>query len=78
MSIETVALKLSTFWITCPSAWFAQTEAQFALRGITADETKNYHVVAALDIGVVLEQYAHGRWEPLAFFSRQLRKPEIK
>ncbi|GFR70805.1 transposon Ty3-G Gag-Pol polyprotein [Elysia marginata] len=29
-------------------------------------------------IGAVLEQYAHGRWEPLAFFSRQLRKPEIK
>ncbi|GFO09192.1 transposon ty3-g Gag-Pol polyprotein [Plakobranchus ocellatus] len=29
-------------------------------------------------IGDVLEQYAHGRWEPLAFFSGQLRKPEIK
>lgn len=49
MSIETVALKLPTFWTSCPSAWFAQTEAQFALRGITADETKYYHVVAALD-----------------------------
>ena len=44
-----VALKLPTFWNTCPLAWFAQTEAQFALRGITADETKYYHVVAALD-----------------------------
>ena len=49
MSIETVALKLPTFWTTCPLAWFAQTEAQFALRGITADETKYCHVVAALD-----------------------------
>ena len=29
-------------------------------------------------IGAVLEQFALGRWEPLAFFSRQLRKPEIK
>ncbi|GFO41227.1 Pol polyprotein [Plakobranchus ocellatus] len=29
-------------------------------------------------IGAVLKQYAHGSWEPLAFFSRQLRKPEIK
>ena len=29
-------------------------------------------------IGAVLEQFAHGRWEPLAFFSRQLRKPEIE
>ncbi|GFO11982.1 retrovirus-related pol polyprotein [Plakobranchus ocellatus] len=49
MSIETVPLKLPTFWTTCPSAWFAQTEAQFALRGITADETNYYHVVTALD-----------------------------
>ncbi|GFN84857.1 Pol polyprotein [Plakobranchus ocellatus] len=30
-------------------------------------------------IGAVLEQLGtHGRWEPLVFFSRQLRKPEIK
>ena len=29
-------------------------------------------------IGAVLEQFAQGRWESLAFFSRQLRKPEIK
>lgn len=49
MSIETVALKLPTFWNSCPSAWFVQTEAQFALRGITADDTKYYHVVSALD-----------------------------
>ncbi|GFS09736.1 retrovirus-related Pol polyprotein [Elysia marginata] len=49
MSIETVALKLPTFWTTCPSAWFALTEAQFTLCGISADETKYYHVVAALD-----------------------------
>ena len=25
-----------------------------------------------------MEQFAHGRWEPLAFFSQQLRIPEIK
>ncbi|GFO09196.1 transposon ty3-g Gag-Pol polyprotein [Plakobranchus ocellatus] len=49
MSIETEALKLPTFWTTCPSAWLAQTEAQFALHEITADETKYYHVVAALE-----------------------------
>lgn len=29
-------------------------------------------------VGAVLEQCTQGRWEPLAFFSRQLRKPEIK
>ncbi|GFN81503.1 retrovirus-related pol polyprotein [Plakobranchus ocellatus] len=58
MSIEIVALKLPTFWTTCPSAWFAQTEAQFALRGITADETKYYHVVAALDAATALRSLA--------------------
>lgn len=49
MSVQTVALKLPTFWTSCPAAWFAQTEAQFALRQITTDETKYFHVVAALD-----------------------------
>ena len=34
----------------------------------------------ASDIAVdaVLEQYQHGQWQPLAFFSRQLRTPEQK
>ena len=49
MSIEAVSLKLPTFWTKCPAAWFAQSEAQFNLRGITGDDTKYYHVVAALD-----------------------------
>ena len=44
-----VSLKLPTFWTSQPEVWFAQTEAQFALRGITADETKYYYVIAALD-----------------------------
>ena len=49
MSIEAVALKLSTFWMTYPLAWFAQTEAQFALLNISSDDTGYFHVVAALD-----------------------------
>ena len=44
-----VALKLPPFWISQPRVWFQQTEAQFALRKITADETKYFNVVAALD-----------------------------
>ena len=44
-----VSLKLPTFWTSQPEVWFAQAEAQFALRGITADETKYYYVIAALD-----------------------------
>ena len=31
-----------------------------------------------LAIGAVLEQKIRGRWRPLAFFSRQFRKPELK
>ncbi|GFR80137.1 condensin complex subunit 3 [Elysia marginata] len=51
MAVESVAikLKLPTFWVTSPLAWFAQAEAQFALRNITQDETKYFHVLAALD-----------------------------
>ena len=44
-----VALKLPTFWTSQPQVWFSQTEAQFALRKITVDETQYYHVLAALD-----------------------------
>jgi hypothetical protein len=44
-----VAMKLPTFWATQPEVWFLQAEAQFALRNITADNTKFHYVVAALD-----------------------------
>ena len=44
-----VSLKLHTFWTAQPEVWFAQAEAQFNLRGITADDTKYYYVLAALD-----------------------------
>lgn len=44
-----VALKLPTFWTSQPEVWFVQAEAQFQLRGIAADSTKYYHVLAVLD-----------------------------
>ena len=47
--IDAVSLKLPTFWTTSPEAWFCHTEAQFAIRGIVADDTKFHYVVAALD-----------------------------
>ena len=49
MATNAVSLKLPEFWESQASAWFAQTEAQFALRDITADTTKYYYVVAALN-----------------------------
>ncbi|KAL3971882.1 protocadherin delta 2 [Sarotherodon galilaeus] len=34
-----VALKLPDFWVHDPPSWFVHVEAQFALRGISADDT---------------------------------------
>jgi len=49
MAANAVALKLPVFWHTSPNTWFIQAEAQFALRNITIDETRYYHVVSSLD-----------------------------
>ena len=47
-------IKLPEFWESSPATWFAQTEAQFALRGITDDAAKYYHVVSALGSSTAL------------------------
>ncbi|KAM9321815.1 uncharacterized protein KZ484_021847 [Pholidichthys leucotaenia] len=44
-----VSVKLPEFWQDNPDSWFLLVEAQFALGGITADDTKFYHVIAKLD-----------------------------
>ena len=44
-----VGLKLPVFWADHPWVWLQQAEAQFALRNITADDTKYHYLVAALD-----------------------------
>lgn len=44
-----VSLKLPAFWTSQPEVWFAQAEAQFTLRGIAAEDTKYYYVIASLD-----------------------------
>ena len=43
-----VALKLLEFWADNTCVWFAQTEAQFAIKAITCGLTKFYYCVAAL------------------------------
>ena len=48
-TVASVALKLPQFWPEQPTIWFAQTEAQFAIKNITVELTKFYHVVTALD-----------------------------
>lgn len=47
--VNATTLKLPAFWSNNPALWFRQAEAQFHLRGITTEETRYYHVVAALD-----------------------------
>lgn len=49
-----VTVKLPGFWCSGSAAWFFQAEAQFALRGITVDDTKYYHVVSALDASTAM------------------------
>jgi len=46
--VFSVSLKLPTFWPDSAKAWFAQTDAQFAIKRITSSETKFYYCVAAL------------------------------
>lgn len=48
-AVFAATVKLPEFWQHDPEPWFQHVEAQFHLRGITSDDTKYYHVVAALD-----------------------------
>lgn len=48
-NVNAATVKLPIVWTGNIAAWFVQAEAQFGLRGITTDQTKFWHVVAALD-----------------------------
>ena len=43
-----IALKLPVFWPEAAEVWFAQADAQFAIKNITVSKTKFYHAVASL------------------------------
>ncbi|GFT53397.1 retrovirus-related Pol polyprotein from transposon 297 [Nephila pilipes] len=55
-SIAHVSIKVPPFLRANPEIWFSQMESQFVLAGITAEITKFYHVVFALqpeELGIV-------------------------
>jgi hypothetical protein len=41
-------VKLPSFWLAAPEAWFGVAEAQFELRHVADEKTRYYHVLAAL------------------------------
>ena len=43
-----IALKLPVFWPEAAEVWFAQADAQFAIKNITVSKIKFYHLVASL------------------------------
>ena len=50
-----VALKLPVFYPDAAEVWFAQGDAQFAIRTITVSKTKLYHAVACLSQDVAAQ-----------------------
>ncbi len=48
ITTNSVTIKIPPFWPSDPELWFAQVEAQFAIKQITVQNTKYSHVVAAL------------------------------
>ena len=43
-----VSMKLPVFWLDAAKVWFAQADAQFAIRNVTVSKTKFYHAVSVL------------------------------
>ncbi len=70
--VTAISVKLPSFWIDNPRAWFIQADSQFAISNITVSTTKFYHILSSLpkevidtvvdiveEIGTYDDPYAH-------------------
>ncbi|XP_054281558.1 uncharacterized protein LOC128999194 [Macrosteles quadrilineatus] len=55
VSVNRVAVMLPPFWADQPSLWFAQVDSQFAISGITSDDTQFHYVVSQLETRYAVE-----------------------
>ena len=66
LDVTAVSIKLPAFITSHPELWFAQVESQFLVRNITSEDTKYWHVTAALSPEVAMEVWDIISKPPLA------------
>ena len=78
-----VSVKMPPFLETAPAAWFSILEANFHIKRITVEETKFFHLIAALPpeivskLGVKLEEKSYTATKMTVIGIYERTKPEL-